>query len=830
MMVISTDVLQSRPLSEESNCKCNQIKEAQHDVPRISIIVRSDCKMHSGQYNNYVQKESVQNENTSVLPSNENSTRTDLRALKLPQSNLFNKKYDNTACNTENCYDISQPKELQYTEEYNQGNKASTINNVSQIRYSSSLSRWTRPPELYYHKFHTDTVKTNLFPKVNTIDLRKPAMLRGDTAKALDVTSNELPLKNFPVKKLENSTKVASESNKVSERTKRDVTVDLETTGKAKENFTDIRKISLKSNLKYPVRNLKFETKSTLPDSEFRTAENSMKSFKARRNLIESNELVNTVCTNQMHKYVNNYEVRKVPESRETGTPFIDPFRTRKLTDMLIQKDVDFCTDADCSKTNSIALNNRRKDEYCNATAITHFMKSERDCHESECEKKCITTIDSALDILQNMLQSVRKLKRSKETTESKVRSYADKEIRCKNRDCNYVDTKNEKTTSKDNYNSLNVTELMRPECMKMLQEIKKHTETLEEQLIIMNKSMRARRKANEKSVTICENSKAKQQRDTITQNPEKRNIHIQEPCSIDGYVKCPQSTLLKSGNNSRYVKEQSITIQKISEKIKKDVRDTNRNAKSQISHRIHDSRDVKTIQCQCEKSSLFHSLGTTNFLPTATSKPEMLNLQNYKTSVCYASNCTQTDCTPKENLSVIQNKKTVSNELKDHPVDGKNKMIDSTSVKDESSACNEDTDTMLLLAKGVNNKYLKSRYKKMEFLSFRPKYIINSYVMCDQRSIRCRLPRRKAQIPIVFKLKSLRCKTENCHVDVNRTQFLEHSPNNCDYLVTTVWTQSSNTKITTATSVPSICRNDENTVGNCIKKSTEEREACILS
>ncbi|KOC66279.1 Centrosomal protein of 135 kDa [Habropoda laboriosa] len=791
MMVISTGVLQSRSLNEENNGKYdNQTKDAQHDVPCINIIVQPDSKMHSSQ-SNYVQKESIQNENTPMLPNNEDSMKTDLKALDMSQFNSFNKKYDNTACNTENCFNISQLKLWQNRGEYNQ-------------------------------------------------DLGQTTMLRGNTTKALDVPLKELPLKNFPMKKLQSSIR-EDESNKVSRKTKEDESFNLKTTNET-EDFTNIPKTYLKSTSENSANlmetNLKLKSKNTLPNSKFRTIENSIKfaSCRTSKNWMKSSKFVNTFCTNQIHKYMNNYETHSVPRNHGNDTPPIIPFRTTKLTNLLIQKNSDFCTDTNCNNTNCTVLSNQQKDEYCNTTTNIQFMKSERDFHDNECENKCISTIDSALDILQNMLEGVKKFK-NKDTTESKVQSYANKEMRCKNKACNYVNARNEKATSKLNYNSLNATELMRPECMKMLQEIKKHTETLEEQLIVMNKNMRAKRKANEKSVTISENSKTKQQRDIITQIPEKKNIYVQKPCSIGSYVKCPQSRQLKSGYNSDYVKNKYITIQEISEKNihKKNVKDKsykNCNAKSQILHSTDNSRDVKNIQCQCEKSSSFHNFSTTDFLPFATSTPKTLNLLQHKKSICYISNCTQTDAMLKDNLPVIQNKKTVSNGLS-HVVEKKNKAIDLISVNDEqkSLASNEDFVTILLLTKGVNNKYLKSKYKKLEFLSFRPKCIINSHILCDQRSIRCRLPRRKVQIPIVFKSKSVRCKTEDCRANRNNhMQFVEHSPNNCNDLVTTVCTQSSNLKITTATSIPCICRIDKNIVENYTKESTTEKEACILS
>lgn len=108
------------------NYRCsNHAKHVHCDVPCINIILRSDCKMHSSLYN-YLQKENpqqdLQNENPSLFQVNENSMKVDFKALNTSQFNSFNEKYNNTAFNTENCFNVSQLLGMQYEKKYNQGN------------------------------------------------------------------------------------------------------------------------------------------------------------------------------------------------------------------------------------------------------------------------------------------------------------------------------------------------------------------------------------------------------------------------------------------------------------------------------------------------------------------------------------------------------------------------------------------------------------------------------------------------------------------------------------------------------------------------------------
>ncbi|CAL7945382.1 unnamed protein product [Xylocopa violacea] len=790
---------------------------------------------------------------------------------------------------------------MQYRTACNQGNADSTFN-ISQIQHSSSslFFNCTACPNEKINSSKVD--KTNVLLKHNGTFLEQATLSNKSMTKcpnANDKTdstfslnkftkhpmkfSTELLTKSSPFTVLDSGMKGVNESMRASKVVETDLPLKLEKTAGTKEN-------SVKTGLKSSVTNLESKPLNILADSKFRIVENCLKPMNCtpRREffytnsftpantdgkLVENSEFEYTVCSNRAEDFYNmNYEKSKASITFEKSA-----LESKKLTNLSVQKNTDFCTNASCKETNCSVLNTEQQCERtCTVsnTKSTNYtsLKVKKDFPRKECESKCIGTIDSVLHMLQSMVKEAKKCN-DKDTTKLNEKDYQLKEVRCKNADCN-TSGKNE-TSMELKGNPVNPLELMRPECTKILQEIKKHTEMLEEQLVIINKSLRGRRK-----YATLESWNIKQQKNIKTQNPEKKNVYVQEPCLCD-HIKYTQCSQLKLENNYhlQHIEKNDVTLQRVDK--------FNTCGKDRVDKCLW-KNGVKSLKCynnaqiQCVRSMsshVFNSWSTTMspFRPVATSTPKKENPPKTKESSYHISICTQTVSTPikesfelmegekitstpekvnptkkkggpchisiytpitsipEECLGRTQVEKIITNETKCCSIEKNDEAVDTVCVNEKElySTCEKNAVVMLLLANAVNSKCSKSKYKKSEFLNFRPRCVTNSCTKFDQRLIKCRLSKRKMQIPVVFKLSSVRCKTEDIPSNrSNNKHSTKRSTNNCTIsdLKTDAYTQSSNLKITTATSVPCIAFTNRSRIENIDEERIMSKEGCILS
>ncbi|KAK1118898.1 hypothetical protein K0M31_014668 [Melipona bicolor] len=847
--------------------------------------------MHSSQYN------CIQKENTSLLQANTDPTRTDLKASNMLQFYSFDRKYDyNAVSSLKNRFDVSQSIGMHCERKYNQDNNDSIFNNISQLKYNNDPSFLHRSVQSYEipsnNEFQSNSVKTNLLSKINGTVLEETSLLNrvavtdliaDDNIKA-NFNANKIAQcpasfcktlpENFPATRLDNTIKQINDSNEVSKMIKTDLSLNLEQISKVKENSTKYLSypVDLKSTLKNPtIKSLQLRPSDMLSNIEFMKSKSLFKpvtytprkeflymsSFTTpdvTKNVMKHNEFKNTICINRSIDEIT--KVIKYERSKFNKNMLV----TKKLKNLSIPESMDICSIANCDEINCSILNPKR-DEYDNKYSSIK--------KHSECEDKCINTIDSSLNILQNMLKDVKRFK-DKAIKNSNDQNYQFKETKDKNMNCIDMNGGNEVILSKINRDSFNSVEIIGPKCRKMLQEIKKHAEILEEQLIFINKSIKAKKKRSEKS-------NVKQHRDMITQNPEKKNIYIQKSYLQDNV----KYSLINQENNfnSQHVKGQDIILSHIDKESmckkdhnKKDKSCGRNDVKSMYSNNIS-PKCIKSAQVQCARSVSLHIFDLSNFKPIATSTPKKINPTGNDETFHYISVCTQTTCTFEVNLQTTQIEKitsttefrnypikqenktansaninekrifsccnekriTQTNELKNYPIEHENKTINliNTNKEQVSSCCNEKAIIMPFLTKTVSNKCLKSKYKRSEFLNFRSRSLISPCVQCGQRLIKCKLFRRKKQMPIVFKLMSEAYKSEDFRSNENSCDYENCSVYNCrvSNLVSTVCTQSSNLKITIATSVSRTSVSNPNNVKNFNKeKISRNEESCILS
>lgn len=860
-MINPIAVSRSRCLNLQNKLKrSNHAKDAQRDVPCINIILRSDCKMHSNQYNR------IQKESTSLFQPNADSIKTNLQSSNMLQFYSFNKKYNHTAFRTESCFDVSQSVGTHYERKYDRDNDGLIFNNISQLRYNNNppfLCHPVRSNEISDNNtFRSNSLKTNLFSQINGTKQLTP--LNTDTVRNLDVDdikanfnasklvgcpakfSKRLPTNSFPVTNLASSMKQINGSNEVSKMIKTDLSLNSAQISNVKEN--SIKLLSLPMNFKSPLENstdLQLKSPNMLLNSEFMKLgslvtpiidrpctelfyASSPTASDVTRNFMKTNEIESTICINETistckdkceeHKPKANCQKDKFDRSTSV---------TEKFAKFSIPETIDICTNVSCNEINCSMLNAKRdkyEDRFSNIRNINDY----------ECVDKCTSTIDNALDILQNMLKSVKRF-RDKDMKKCNDQNCEFKEVKCKNMDCIYKNEGNKFLLAK-----INSAEIMRPKCMKMLQEIKKHADTLEEELTTANKSIRTKKKRNEK--LVAEKSNVKQHSDTITQNPEKKNVYIQEPCSHDD-IKYFQSPLLRleTNFNSQRVKGPDVILSRIHKKgtYKKDHnKNDNSYKKNNIKSLIYPgdnySTNVKNAHVQCTRSVSFRIFDSSNFRPIATSTPRNIDAPKNKETLCYISTCTQTTPVSEESLQIKQVKKTTSTELNDYSVAQENKTINSVNVnKGISSCCDEKAIIMLFLTKNLSSKCLKTKYKRSEFLNFRSKCSTGTCVICGKKKlIKYGLSRRKKRIPAAFKLMSVTYKSEAVRSNGNHCGYEKCSVNNCKVsdLLNTVYTQSSNLQITTATSVPCISIGNTNSMKNFDEERIARNDGCILN
>lgn len=859
-MINPIAVSRSRCSNLQNKLKCsNHVKDAQRDVPCINIILRSDCKMHSNRYNR------LQKESTSLFQPNADSTKTNLQSSNVLQFYSFNKKYNHTAFRTENCFDMSRSVVgTHYERKYDRDNDGLTFNNISRLRYDNNqpfLCHPVRSNEISDNNiFRSNSLKTNLFSQINRTKQITP--LSKNTVRSLGVDdikanfnvsklvecsakfSKKFPTNSFPVTNLASSMKQINGSNGVSKMIKTDLSLNSAQISNVKEN--SIKLLSLPMNFKSPLENstnLQLKSPNMLLNSEFmklgslvtpitdrpRTElfyASSPSASDVTRNFMKNNDIKSTICINEtIGTCKDKCEEHKPKASFQKDKFDRSTLVTEKFAKFSIPQTIDIRTNVNCNEINCSMLNAKR-DEY------EDRFSNIRNINDYECVDKCTSTIDNALDILQNMLNSVKRF-RDKDMKECNDQNYQFKEVKCKNMDCIYKSGKNKVLSAK-----INAAEITRPKCMKMLQEIRKHADTLEEELTSVNKSIRTKKKGNEK--LVAGKSNVKQHSDMITQNPEKKNIYIQEPCSHDD-IKYFQSPLLRleTNFNSQHVKRADVILSRIHKKgtYKKD---HNKNDNSYERNNIkypgdNYSTNVKNAHIQCARSVSFRIFDSSNFRPIATSTPRNIDAPKNEETLCYISTCTQTTSIYNEqSLRIKQVKKTASTELNDYSVGQENKTINSVNVNKEiSSCCDEKAIIMLFLTKNLNSKCLKTKYKRSEFLNFRSKCLTGTCVICGKKKlIKYGLSRRKKRIPVAFKLMSVTYKSEAVRSNSNHRGYEKCSVNNCKVsdLLNTVYTQSSNLQITTATSVSCISVGNTNSMKNFDEERIARNDGCVLS
>lgn len=845
-MINPIAVSRSRCLNLQNKLKrSNHVKDAQRDVPCINIILRSDCKIHSNQYNR------LQKEGTSLFRPDADSMKTNLESSNMLQFCSFNKKYNHTAFRAENCFDMSQSVGMRYERKYDRDNDGLIFNNISQLGYDNNPSFLCDPVRSNEipnnNTFRTNSLKTNLFSQINGTKQMSEDTVRNlgvDDIKA-NFNANKLvacpvkfskksPANSFPVTNLASSTKQINGSNEVSKTIKTDLSLNSPEISNVKEN--SIKLLSLPANFKSPLENLtNLQSKSPnmLLNSEFMKPGSLVKPTTDRpctqlfyassptasdvtRNFTKNNEVESTICVDETigTSYKDKCEEHERKANCQKGKFDKSTLVTEKFARFSIPETMDICT--------SLHTLNAKRDEY-----DEDRFSNIRNINDYECEDKCTSTIDDALDILQNKPKSVKRF-RDKDTKKRNDQSYQLKEVKCKNMDCICKNGRNKVLSAK-----INSAEITRPKCTKMLQEIKKHADTLEEELIVVNKSIRSKKKRNEK--LVAEISNAKQHSDMITQNPEKKNIYIQEPCSHDD-VKYFQSPLLRleTNFNSQRVQRPDVILSRTHKEgtYKKDHNKNDNsyernNIKSLIYPGDNYSTNVKNAHVRCARSVSFRIFDSSNFRPIATSTPRNIDAPKNEETLHYVSTCSQTTSISEESLRIKQVEKTTSIELNDYSVGQENKtMIDSVNVNKEiSSCCDEKATIMLFLAKNLSSKCLKTKYKRSEFLNFRSKRLTG------KRLIKCGSSRRKKPIPVVFKLTSVAYKSEAVRSNGNRCGYEKCSANNrkVSDLLNTVYTQSSNLQITTATSVPRISVASTNNTKNFDEAGIARNDGCIL-
>lgn len=858
-MVGGMKTVNSFPMSRsgylsEDHCRCGKyLKEVQRDCPCINITLHSDCKTRS---NRYRQKEITLNESKAVLRNTEDLSRT--------YSVLPTRRYDRTGLNIEDHSHLSQSFGTQYERKYDRSNEESAFNNISRIPFTST----PLPP---YHpirtnevpnvdKALTDPVTRRLtYSKDNEENLSQAMSLRKETSIGTSMPQNENPMgvykelssKTLSMAKLGNSIEVVSESKEASTRFKTELSPELDKADEAKEDSSVAQRRGLKARFRAAIEmkkgpvtftetDFKVNSTNTSPNSEVRM-ESLPQSASYRplneysrigflrstyiNNWIEGEEFGNTVCTNQL----SHIRAKCVSDKMTTNT---------------------ICDSVHCSALN-IGRDKIKDIKFTGIATTDSYSEARKDFHCSKPEAKPACAVDTTLDTLQNILERTKRLN-DKTVMQHGLQHDQCRNVKYQNIDCGYRNAKTGGTVSDCN------NPLVSAELMRMLMEIKEHTRTLEEQLMIMNRNIRIKRKANEKLVapTSPERGHSKQQRDIITQEPEKENVCIQEPSQDDiNYIKCVQDTPAKSESNSdsREIKHRNTALRKSDKKrvYIKEVAKGSKNykeqfvdsdtksstdTKSQIHHRClkySNINNLSRIPNHCARSTLSFTFNHSNPRPVAASTPKRVNLPREKETLRCMPCCKESNSLSNGNLQ-LKAKKTQLNELICCPLRKKEDTVNLTSASDkgECSTSQEKTIVMLLLTRGVNNTHLKSKYKKLEFTNFRPKCIIDSCT-CDQESVKCRSSRRKVQIPTVFKqLKSVTCKVERYGESDkdSRDESAKQATKGREVsdLLVTVCTQSSNLYITTATSISCVTFNNREDLENY---SEEMRPgACILS
>lgn len=920
--------------NNESNYRCSKcLKEVHRDFPCINIILRPDCKIRASQYN-HLQKQVTQSENKPVSRQSEDICKRELELSEIQPSDLSNRKYNQTALTTENPFDSTREIGTRCETKFDKTNEELPFNNVLQIPYSNTPIS----PNCLIHtnetrnidKALTDPIKRKLiYTKNNEISANQATSLPTETTNTLitndktvtNICTNKREIENgdsykallwktVPSTKVENGRENVSECEKVSATLKTDLTSRLEQVEKAKLGSVKMLQTDLKSSRKGRIEfeeeltafkgaDLKSTFTNTFFSSQLTTESPSRyvnhKPYKEHsrivsliaphidKPLIEDKKIQNITSSN---KSIRICTCKHNHGSYTTSTNYAknisdkNALESRRMEDFSKQRSIDFSGNTnynpnDYSKSNTGQEKTTANIKFMDTITFDNNLERQKNLCYSMSEQKPVSAVGISLNMIDSTINGV-KIFNDKITEKNNFQNDQCRCMKCNTMNCNHKNVKSGVTTSNFSQSFTVPPEFMKPEFMKMLMEIKEHTKILEEQLTIMNKHMKFRKKANEKFISISERDiepsahrkgtyTSKQRKDISVQEPEKENVCIQEPSETDiTYVKCIQDKLIKSDNNvhRQKVKDQDMTLKQIDKKMvcRVDIQenksymeeqqskpyeknlnnsDTNNktetNTSQQIDHKLVKCYNVdssKKIRSHCVRSAPSFTLNQSNFRPLALSTPKKTNILNDKESLHYISYCIQNIPLSNKPLQKSQVREGAISKVVSYSLKQKEDTIDllkDESGKQERSTGQEKTIVMLFLTRGVNNTYLKSKYKKLKFTNFKPKCIIDPCITCNQGSIKCRSPRRKAQIPTVLKfLKSAKYKIDKC-VDTNQTSrdHLIQRPakdRKVSNLLTTVCTQSSNLHITTATSVSCVTF-DQNYTEDQIATGT-----CILS
>ncbi|XP_053976523.1 MATH and LRR domain-containing protein PFE0570w-like, partial [Hylaeus volcanicus] len=740
-------------------------KDVHRDVPSINIILRSDCTIESNRYN-CSQRETIQDKNNKLLPKNEDSERTLQTDLESSLQRTVQKKKDAVTF-------IQVDVETKYTNTLARS-KLGLIENSS------------KPTS---HRLTHSCICPLKLPNTN---------------------------KNLIEHKVPSDTKTSYNKPISEDKQFKD------SSGGQRMNFcTNINY----NSTDYPLRNIERE----IEDGNDTIEENSV-----------DNGTTNSYLKPRENVYHSKLE-RKPKSTVLKGLSFENIPHSTLGNNLSVAKSADICTNANCNSIANATLKTNRKVEHENAikdekSVITMDNYSEdRKSVNRNTEPKSerpVVTVDTTLDMLQSILEVV------KDANNKTM-------VKCKNIKCNYKNdmqnVNNVKSEIIDNdYETLPSMELMKPECMRMLTDIKERTKMLEEQLTVLNKDINMKKRVNEKCMAISERRigpttniqdiySIKQQRDIITQQPEKENVFIQESSSQNDirHLKCVQENRkleLKNIVKLGKVKKHNLMSQQIDKRKTRNqqINVANKNDREQQENKnellkcnnVNNLKRIENVQDIRMWSASSSILDHSNFKPLTSSTPTKMNLGSNKEC------STQTNTRSERDSQMKQFKKSTLNESMTDSLKREGAAINLTNANNanqNSSNCQEKTIIMMLLTRGVSNTHLKSRYKKLKFINFRPTCIIDSCIVRDRISMKSKLPKRKIQIPTVFReLKSVVCKVED-RVDSEKPTCDDSMAKDgkVSDLLATVYTQSSNLYITTATSVSRVTFNNNNNNNN---------------
>ncbi|XP_015437449.1 PREDICTED: uncharacterized protein LOC107192623 [Dufourea novaeangliae] len=840
--------------NESNNFKCNYQKEIHSDVPCINIILRSDCVMKSTQHN-CLQKGTNPNEN-KISTINKNPSDLVRRKLMysdieiIPQAAPMTCKGITEAsnvCNKVKCDNISH----QQIEKSMDSHKELMEETYPVTKLEGTTK--TRTDFLSnFEKVHKPTMEANLKPSLKQAGLTKNDV----STKILLTPTNQKSHKecscvcslttSYSNKNLINDKKIESKQYYEKHR----APLNFDSTNYSTLNAGQKWKfIGIAEDLTSPgnvaTKEFHHSTPKWTPQSTIARNSSGEHCAPCCTNINHDSTKYSTLNIGQTRKY--DYSTRDVNSKDNTTVKFhhSTPKQVPKSTvsKSLSNKNIEnCCTAVTCDSANYSSINFGQETKHVNttvnvksiATITDNFLKPHTKFSHNNVGQQ--PTNSTAMDTLEGILLGIKNLG-DKSMAKHSVHDYQHKDVRCKNVDCNTV-------TDFNQYSVLS-SECLRPECIKMLEEIKDCTKTLEEQLIMMNKNMKVKKSKD--------SYYGKQRRDIITQNPEKENVCVQEPSHDDvrhfKYVqghqikskinlnpqkdKLPDKNIQRTNKKTTWTEESKCcgSEQGKSQIHKKQLYRSDDNSNSNMNQpksfkKGQNAQDQYTSCAPCAFDDSY-------FRPIAASTFKDKSLLN--NNECTCPFIEQTSVLSRRSSQSKRDRRTTLNELISYSSKREECKISSRNARkvEEFSYCPEKAIVMLLLTRDVNNTHLKSRYKKLGLTNFKPKCIIDSCITSDQRLVKCPLPKRKCQIPSVFRqFKSVQCKIgKHSELFENACNHsMKQSVSNCKMsdLLATVCTQSSNLHITTATSVSCVTFRDYSAC--CIKERAARSGTCALS